>query len=210
MLHPLAKLIDTHGPKLEDQQIEQLIQYGDLLLDWNTKINLVSRKDTDNLWAKHLYPPLLTKHVFDFSRKQSVLDIGTGGGIPGIPLAILYPQTQFVLVDSILKKAKAVNEITEGLALPNVTVLRARAEQLGQQFDFITGRAVTRISAFHQLAQPLLKKPFYKYGEGGIFYFSGGDQREELKPLKGKKHVFQLDQYVDIPETEGKILVYLA
>ncbi len=208
--HPLRQLIATHGPDLSEQQIEQLIAYGELLLEWNAKINLVSRKDTDNLWAKHLYSPLLTLKVFDFTRKQSVLDIGTGGGIPGVPLAIMYPKTRFVLCDSILKKATAVNDMVERLSLDNATVLRARAEQLTQDFDFITGRAVTRISAFTKIAQPRLKRPFNKFGEGGIFYFSGGDQREEVAHWKGKKHVFKLDDYVCIPETQGKLLVYLA
>ena len=142
------KIINTYFKGLSEEQIRQFKQLEELYIEWNAQINVISRKDIDELYLRHVLHSLGIAKVLSFQPKSKVLDVGTGGGFPGIPLAILFPETQFYLVDSIGKKIKVVQEITNALGLKNVKAKHSRAEEVKGEFDFIISRAVTNMSDF--------------------------------------------------------------
>jgi 16S rRNA (guanine527-N7)-methyltransferase len=161
-------------PDLGDEKIAQLALYVELLVEWNGKINLLSRKDMGNVVLRHIVPCLSIAHAAKFLPREDVLDIGTGGGLPGIPLAIACESTNFTLLDSIRKKIMAVTAMVSALGLKNVTTSNARAEDMGRRFDKIVGRAVANFPTFFKYSRRLLK-------DGGrIFYLKGGDCAEEM------------------------------
>ena len=174
-------LIKAVFDELSDEEVTKLARYVSLLLEWNAKINLISRKDTGNVIVKHIIPCLSIIRVTTFKRYDRVLDIGTGGGLPGIPLAIVNPHCNFVLLDSIKKKTVAVEDMVEKLCLKNVEVVNDRAENIHKKFDKIVARAVTNLGDFLLYASKLVKTP------GRIFYLKGGDFAGDLKNIKNYK-----------------------
>ncbi len=174
------ELIQNYFPNLTDVQKEQFNQLFDLYLDWNSNINVVSRKDIDELYLRHVLHSLGIAKVVGFKEGTTILDVGTGGGFPGIPLAILYPNCQFHLVDSINKKLKVVNAVAESLGLTNVKTSHKRAEDINETFDFVVSRAVTAMPTFVGWVKNKVNKKSKHDLKNGILYLKGGDLTEEL------------------------------
>ena len=177
-------LILKYFPNLTEDQIEKFEKLEALYNDWNLKINVVSRKDIDELYLRHVLHSLAIAKVIEFKDGSKILDVGTGGGFPGIPLAILNPECSFHLVDSIAKKLKVVNEVVEGLGLTNVKTTHSRVEEINDTFDFIVSRAVAIMPTFvHWVKGKIAKKQNHDL-KNGILYLKGGDLSEELKDYK--------------------------
>lgn len=168
-------------PKLSDVQIEQFQKLDFLYHDWNEKINVISRKDIDSLYTKHILHSLGIAKIMTFEPGTYVLDVGTGGGFPGIPLAILFPETRFYLIDVIAKKIKVVQGVADALGLKNVKAEQLRAENVKGDFDFIVSRAVTNMPDFVSWIKDKIKKQHKHSLKNGILYLKGGDLTEELK-----------------------------
>lgn len=204
------EIILKYFPDLTASQKEQFAALSELYAYWNERVNLVSRKDIDNLFEKHVLHSLGIAKVHRFAPSTKILDVGTGGGFPGIPLAILFPQSSFHLVDSIGKKIMVVKEVAQALDLKNVKAEQARAENLKQSYDFVVSRAVSSLSNFY----PWVKHKFTKgYNAGlkhGILYLKGGDLQEEIK-TSGLKRVkqFDLTDYFSEDFFETKKVVYV-
>ena len=177
-------LIQHYFPDLTAEQIHQFEQLEDLYKDWNLKINVVSRKDIDELYLRHVLHSLGIAKVIQFKPGTSILDVGTGGGFPGIPLAIMYPQCEFHLVDSIAKKLKVVNGVADSIGLTNVKTTHSRVEAIDDQFDFIVSRAVTAMPSFVKWVKGKISKTQKHELKNGILYLKGGDLTEELEPYK--------------------------
>lgn len=201
-------LISDFFPKITENQQKQFQQATELYTFWNEKINVISRKDIDQLVERHFLHSLGIAKVQSFLPNATILDVGTGGGFPGIPLSILFPETHFVLVDSIGKKIKVVNEIAQALALKNVTALQMRAENLNEKFDFIVSRAVTQMPEFVSWVFHLVKKKSLHERKNGILYLKGGDLHEELSPFP-KAEVIALSHYFPQEFFQTKKVVYL-
>lgn len=188
---------------------------GDLYTEWNAQINVISRKDIDHLYTRHVLHSLGIVSVVRFRESlpntpggTRVLDVGTGGGFPGIPLAIMFPKTHFHLVDSVAKKMKVVDAVVEALELKNVTTECCRAEKVKGRFDFIVSRAVTNMTDFVSWTQNKVRKDSYHEIENGILYLKGGDLQEELKPFKYAQ-VYELDEVFEDPFFETKKVVHV-
>ena len=171
-------------PDLTELQIERFSRLEELYTLWNNQINVISRKDTENFYERHVLHSLGIAKIMDFKDSSEILDIGTGGGFPGIPLAILFPNCQFTLVDSIGKKIKVVNEVAIALDLKNVQGIHARAENINKKFDFIVSRAVTAMPAFLTWVDKKFKKENINEFPNGILYLKGGDLIEEMSTVK--------------------------
>lgn len=167
-------------PDLTTRQKEQFASLEDLYRDWNSKINVISRKDIDELYVRHVLHSLAIAKVIDFVPGTRILDVGTGGGFPGIPLGILFPEVEFHLVDSIGKKIRVVDEISNALGLKNIKAEAVRAEKLKSKYDFVVSRAVTKMPKFVGWVRGKIKKEDINTLKNGIFYLKGGDLREEL------------------------------
>lgn len=204
-----TELITAHFPALTTEQCAQFEALDALYRDWNSKINLISRKDIDALYLKHVLHSLAIAKVMPFARGSSVLDIGTGGGFPGIPLAIMYPDSHFTLVDSIGKKIMVVNEVVAALGLKNVTAIHERAEHVTGKFDFIVSRAVSRLDAFIPMTFNKFKVKQINAFPNGILYLKGGDLSEELRGVKRTTDVFPLSKYFTDEFFESKSVVYI-
>ncbi|TFG71842.1 MAG: 16S rRNA (guanine(527)-N(7))-methyltransferase RsmG [Flavobacteriales bacterium] len=203
-----AQLIFDYFPDLSDTQRQQFALLSDLYQDWNQKINVVSRKDIEELYLRHVLHSLGIAKIQMFMPGSKVLDVGTGGGFPGIPLAILFPETHFTLVDSIGKKIRVVEEVVAGLQLTNVTAVNKRVEEISGQFDFIVSRAVASMPTFVHWVKGRIKKESVHERRNGILYLKGGDLSEELKEYKTAQ-IFDLTEYFKEPFFETKKLVYL-
>jgi 16S rRNA (guanine527-N7)-methyltransferase len=176
--------INKYFPNLPDQQRQQLEQLDELYRDWNQKINVISRKDIDNLYEHHVLHSLAITKVIQFVPGAKVLDLGTGGGFPGIPLAILFPETEFVLIDGTRKKITVVNEVAQALGLKNVQGVQQRAEERkGASFDFVVTRAVALMEKIVPWSMPLIREKQLHALPNGILALKGGDVKEELKAL---------------------------
>ena len=174
------ELLLKYFPTLTPTQVAQYTQAVSLYEEWNARINVISRKDMEHFVLHHLLHSLGIAKIHPFSVGLKVLDVGTGGGFPGIPLAILYPEVSFHLVDSIGKKIKVVQEVATALSLTNVTFQQVRVETLEGQYDYIVSRAVTQMADFYKLTKHLLKPVIHKGDKRGILYLKGGDLTEEL------------------------------
>ncbi|MEC8829760.1 MAG: 16S rRNA (guanine(527)-N(7))-methyltransferase RsmG [Bacteroidota bacterium] len=201
-------LIIKHFPELSDLQIQQFKALQHLYRVWNLKINLISRKDIESLYLKHVLHSLAIAKYINFSPKASILDVGTGGGFPGIPLAILFPDTQFHLVDSIKKKIKVVAAITSDLNLRNTKSQHCRAEQLDGLYDFVVSRAVTSMPNFVKWIGKNIKKKNIHPLKNGILYLKGGELSKELSPFSSAT-VYNLKDHFEAPFFETKKLVHL-
>jgi 16S rRNA (guanine527-N7)-methyltransferase len=202
------EIILKYFPDLSDEQKEQFKLLESLYQDWNQKINVVSRKDIDELYLRHVLHSLGVAKIQQFLPQSKVLDVGTGGGFPGIPLAILFPETHFTLVDSIGKKIKVVEEVIEGLGITNVTAVNSRVEEIKGQFDFIVSRAVAAMPTFTYWVKGKVKKQSVHERRNGILYLKGGDLTEELKDYRTAE-IFDLPNYFDEDFFETKKVVYL-
>ncbi|UOE39892.1 16S rRNA (guanine(527)-N(7))-methyltransferase RsmG [Chryseobacterium suipulveris] len=203
-----AALIERYFPDLSDEQKSQFSKLEELYGDWNEKINVISRKDMDSLYEKHVLHSLGIAKVMEFAPGTKVLDIGTGGGFPGIPLAILFPEVQFTLVDSIGKKITVVNAVSESLGLKNVKGIHERAEKLNEKYHFVVSRAVTQMPVFLRWLKGKFEKEQFNPKHNGVLYLKGGDLAEELAGLKVE--VFDLKNYFDSEFFETKKVVYLS
>ena len=188
------------------KQFEQLKEVYD---EWNAQINVISRKDTENFYERHVLHSLAIAKVISFKDDSEILDIGTGGGFPGIPLAILFPKCQFVLVDSIGKKIKVVNEVAQALGLKNVKGIHERAENIDQQFDFIVSRAVTSMPSFLTWTKDKFKKKNLNDLSNGILYLKGGDLTEEMKEVNKFYKITDIPSFFDEEFFETKKVVYV-
>ena len=204
-----ASIIFNYFPQLTEKQKKQFEQIGPLYREWNEKINLVSRKDVENLYINHILHSLGIAKVMEFKPGASVLDVGTGGGFPGIPLAILFPETQFHLVDSIGKKITVVNAVSEAIGLTNVKVEQIRAEEIKAKYDFVVSRAVTRMQEFYGWMNNKIKDKSNHTLDNGILYLKGGDLDEEMNELKKRYSLYNLTEYFKEEFFETKKVVYL-
>ncbi|WP_191858851.1 16S rRNA (guanine(527)-N(7))-methyltransferase RsmG [Hanstruepera ponticola] len=202
------ELILKYFPNLTDDQVLKFKQLESLYQDWNLKINVVSRKDIDELYLRHVLHSLAIAKIIEFKPETKIMDVGTGGGFPGIPLAILFPQCSFHLVDSIAKKLKVVNEVVEGLGLENVKTSHSRVEDVNDTYDFIISRAVAAMPTFvHWIKGKVAKKQNHDL-KNGILYLKGGDLSEELQDYKTAE-IYNISDYFDEDFFETKKVVHL-
>jgi len=202
------EILLKYFPDLTEEQKEQFIRLEDLYQDWNQKINVVSRKDIDELYLRHVLHSLAIAKIQQFLPSSKVLDVGTGGGFPGIPLAILFPETEFILVDSIGKKVKVVEEVVAGLGITNVTPICSRVEEIKNQFDFIVSRAVAAMPTFTRWVKGKIRKESIHERRNGILYLKGGNLSEELKEYRTAQ-IFDVTELFEEEFFETKKVVYL-
>ncbi|OEK05053.1 16S rRNA (guanine(527)-N(7))-methyltransferase RsmG [Roseivirga misakiensis] len=203
-------LIQKYFPELSPKQLEQFSRLPELYAHWNNQINVVSRKDIENIDERHILHSLAIAKVTSFKKGTTLLDVGTGGGFPGIPLAILFPDCEFHLIDSIGKKIKVVNAIAEALGLENVKAEHCRAEKVKESYDFVISRAVTRLGRFY----PWVRKNFNQRSKhkvkNGILYLKGGDLMEELSESRLKKiATYKLSDYFEEEFFETKKVIHV-
>ncbi|WP_299552585.1 16S rRNA (guanine(527)-N(7))-methyltransferase RsmG [Seonamhaeicola sp.] len=202
------QLILKYFPDLTDDQISKFEKLEALYQDWNLKINVVSRKDIDELYLRHVLHSLAISKLITFKDGTKIMDVGTGGGFPGIPLAIMFPECSFHLVDSIAKKLKVVNQVVDGLGLTNVKTTHSRVEAIDDTYEFIVSRAVAAMPTFvHWVKGKIAKKQNHDL-KNGILYLKGGDLEEELKSYTTAS-IYNLSDYYSEDFFETKKLVYL-
>lgn len=204
-----ASVITHYFPDLTPRQRQQYEQLLPLYREWNEKINVISRKDIENLYVNHVLHSLGIAKVISFLPGTEILDVGTGGGFPGIPLAIRFPETQFHLVDSIGKKITVVREVSKALGLVNVSCEQIRAEQLKDKYDFIVSRAVTQMKEFYGWVHNKVKRESAHDLDNGILYLKGGDLDEELNQLKRPYRLYELTGFFQEEFFQTKKVVYI-
>jgi 16S rRNA (guanine527-N7)-methyltransferase len=204
-----ADIIFKYFPHIDDHQRKQFEELRSLYSFWNEKINVISRKDIDNLYINHVLHSLGIAKVIEFRKSTDILDVGTGGGFPGIPLAILFPDTHFHLVDSIGKKITVVKNVAEALQLNNVSAEQVRAEEIKDSYDFIVSRAVTRLKEFYGWIHNKTKKTSSHPLQNGILYLKGGELDEELAELRKPYTIFHLKDYFQEDFFETKKVVHV-
>ncbi len=203
------QLLRKYFPEITPVQISQFEKMDPLYREWNEQINVVSRKDIDSLYERHILHSLGIAKVCAFKPGTEILDVGTGGGFPGIPLAVLFPECQFTLVDSIGKKIKVVEEISGALGLKNVNALNKRVEQVDVQVDFVVSRAVTRFAPFYEWVRHKFLKGGFNSLDNGILYLKGGDLKDEMKEYGKKYQIFELNTFFDEEFFETKKVIYI-
>ena len=202
------ELILKYFPELTETQINQFEALEGLYTDWNAKINVVSRKDIDELYLRHVLHSLAIAKVIQFKDDSTILDVGTGGGFPGVPLAIMFPNCQFHLVDSINKKLNVINAVCEALEITNIKTTHSRVEAIDETFDFIVSRAVTAMPEFTKWVKGKIAKRQQNDIKNGILYLKGGDLTEELRQYTNVK-AFLLSDYFEEDFFETKKVIYL-
>ncbi len=202
-------IIHKYFPNLQSRQIEQFSRLEGLYKEWNSRINVISRKDVDSLYEHHVLHSLAIAKVVNFVPQAEVVDVGTGGGFPGIPLAILFPNTHFHLIDSIAKKLKVVDAIASELQLANITSQHIRAEQLTAKYDFVVSRAVTAASQFMLWIKGIFFNRQLHEMPNGVLFLKGGDITGELGPYGEKTKIFSISDFFSEPFFEEKKVVYL-
>jgi len=202
-------ILHKYFPELTVTQIKQFELLQSLYEHWNAQINVISRKDIELLYERHVLHSLGIAKVMSFKSGTKIMDVGCGGGFPGIPLAILFPDSQFYLVDSIGKKIKVVNEIASAIGLTNLKAEHKRAEEVKENFEFIVSRAVTEFPAFYKWVQNKVSKKQFNNLPNGILYLKGGDLKEELKSFEKRVVLYDLKDYFDEPFFDTKKVVYL-
>lgn len=206
-IYKMDKILQ-YFPDLSEKQIEQFKMLQDLYNEWNAKINVISRKDIDELYTRHVLHSLGIAKVLQFKDGAKIMDVGTGGGFPGIPLAILYPNVNFYLIDVIAKKIKVVTEVANALGLKNVKAEQKRAELVKEEFDFVVSRAVTNMPDFVKWVKGKIAKDSVHEMKNGILYLKGGDLSEELAVYQNVQ-LFDLAEIFDDEFFETKKVVYL-
>ena len=203
------QIIESYFPTLSTVQQKQFALLGPLYQEWNEKINVISRKDIDNLYLNHVVHSLGIAKVISFKPGADILDVGTGGGFPGIPLAILFPETNFHLVDSIGKKITVVKAVVAGLGLKNVKAQQVRVEETGGSYDFIVSRAVARMHEFYGWVKNKSKRESLHSIDNGILYLKGGELDEELEELKKPYALYSLADFFEEAFFETKKVVFI-
>ncbi len=205
------ELLLKYFPTITNEQQQQFAMLGDLYAEWNAKINVISRKDIDHLYERHVLHSLGIAKVLSFKEGAKILDVGTGGGFPGIPLAILFPTCRFHLVDSIGKKIKVVEEVAKAVGLTNVIAAHARGEKVKGKYDFVVSRAVTALPKFVPWVRNKVLPVSNHTLPNGLLYLKGGDLHEELNATetKHKPSLYHLSDYFQEPFFETKKVVYL-
>ena len=203
------EVILKYFPNISKKQKEQFSKLQVLYQQWNSKINVLSRKDIDNLYLKHVLHSLVIAKIIDFTDGTKIIDVGTGGGFPGLPLAILFPNVEFLLVDSIGKKIKVVNEIAENIELKNLQAVHKRAEQIVGKFDFVVSRAVTRMKVFQQWVRKMISTKQKNILLNGIIYLKGGDLTNELQGIKNV-NIYDISEFFEEDFFKTKKIVYIS
>ena len=206
-----ARIIQFYFPNLDQNQMQQFEILKDLYLNWNSKINVISRKDTENFYTRHVLHSLSIAKFIDFKKNTKIMDVGTGGGFPGIPLAIYFKKSSFTLVDSIGKKIKVVDQIVDELKIKNVKSKTERAENISEKFDFIVSRAVTQLERFCPWVEQNISKSNKNEIPNGIIYLKGGDLKEEIQKIT-KKYNYRIEKIINYFEDsffESKSILYL-
>lgn len=203
-------IILKYFPNLSEVQQQQFAALYDLYTDWNSKINVISRKDITNLYEHHVLHSLGIAKVMQFRPETTVMDLGTGGGFPGIPLAILFPETHFHLVDSIGKKVKVATEIANAIGLKNVTTRHCRAEEEKQLFDFVVNRAVMPLTDLLKIIRKNIKKEQHNALPNGLICLKGGELEREVMPVKHQTLMYDLKDYFEEEFFETKKVVYVT
>jgi 16S rRNA (guanine527-N7)-methyltransferase len=201
--------IFEYFPELTEIQRQQISDLYVLYSDWNSKINVISRKDMEHFYERHVLHSLAIAKVIKFLPAANVLDVGTGGGFPGLPLAILFPETNFHLVDAIGKKIKVVQEVAAALGIKNISTSHQRAEEVKANFDFVVSRAVTRIEEFYPWVARKFKSTSKHDMDNGILYLKGLDLEEEFNALKKPYQVFPLSDYFTEEFFSSKAVLYV-
>lgn len=206
----MISIIYKYFPDLSEKQKEQFAQLQSLYEQWNAQINVISRKDIDLLYERHVLHSLGIAKVMPFRPKTHIMDVGCGGGFPGIPLAILFPECNFYLVDSIGKKIKVVNEVAKALGLANVKAEHKRAEEVKDKYEFIISRAVTEFPVFYRWVQNKISKNQFNELPNGILYLKGGDLSEEFRDFQKRVVFYDLKDHFSEEFFETKKVVYMA
>lgn len=188
-------IILKYFPQLTEIQKSQFDKLKELYIDWNSKINVISRKDIDNIYINHILHSLSIAKIISFNNASNILDVGTGGGFPGIPLAIIFPEPKFMLIDSISKKIKVVNAVVDNLGLINIEAKQLNVMSLDKKFDFVVSRAVTSLQEFYPLVKKNISKTNNNKLHNGILYIKGGDVEVEINELKNKYHLKNINTY---------------
>ena len=202
-------VLEKYFPELTEEQKNQFLKLGESFTEWNAKINLVSRKDIDEFYTRHVLHSLAIAKAMKFADESKVLDVGTGGGLPGLPLAILFPKVQFVLCDSIGKKIKVVKALVDELGLKNVTSYHLRAHEVPGKFDFVVSRAVTRMNKFLPWVENKISDKCLNPWPNGILYLKGGDLKEELREIKRSTESLPISEWYKEEFFETKAVVYV-
>ena len=202
-------IIEKHFPNLTEKQHIQFAQLQDLYAHWNAQINVISRKDIDNLYLNHVLHSLSIAKLLSFKNQTLVLDVGTGGGFPGIPLAILFPHALFHLVDSVGKKIKVAQNVADELGLENVECTQIRAEELKDEYDFVVSRAVTALPEFYKWVSRRISKTAFNDIPNGILYLKGGGITEELKPLPRKATAHPISDWFSEDYFQEKYIIHI-
>lgn len=203
------ELIDKYFPNLTADQRDKFGQMGELYEYWNARVNVISRQDIDTLYERHVLHSLGIAKVQEFRPGTAILDVGTGGGFPGVPLAIMFPEAQFHLVDSIGKKIRVVQEVVAALKLDNVRAEQVRAEKLDDSYEFVVSRAVTRMAPFVGWVKKNVSRNSFHDRRNGILYLKGGDLTEELSEIKEKAQIYALSDFFGEEFFETKKVVYV-
>ncbi|MEE0863563.1 MAG: 16S rRNA (guanine(527)-N(7))-methyltransferase RsmG [Alistipes sp.] len=203
-----SELIKRYFPDIDSHQEQQFDLLGSLYEEWNARINVVSRKDMEHLYTRHILHSLAIAKVCKFEAGARVVDIGCGGGFPSVPLAIMFPEVEFIGVDSIAKKIRVVEGIIHGAEIKNLRAVNCRAEQLGEKCDYVVSRAVTEMAKFMPWAWQLLRKGERGTLPNGILYLKGGDLAEELAATRRRWDIYNISQFFDDEFFETKRVVY--
>ena len=202
-------VILKYFPHLTDEQKKQFAALYDLYTDWNSKINVISRKDIENLYEHHVLHSLAIAKVINFRPGTKVMDLGTGGGFPGIPLAIMFPETSFHLVDSVGKKIRVATEVAQAIGLKNVKFSHVRGEEVKDKYDFVVSRAVMPLPDLVKLVQKNIGKKQQNSYLNGVFCLKGGELENEIKPFKKKAELLSVSSFFEEDYFEGKKLVFI-
>ncbi len=202
-------VILKYFPSISNQQKEQFEALRPLYEEWNSKINVISRKDMDHFYLHHVLHSLSIANFIHFTPGTTIIDIGTGGGFPGIPLSIFFPETNFTLLDSIGKKIKVVDAVIDALGLKNATAIQSRSESYKGIFDFIVSRAVTALPEFVKLSRHLISAKQQNAIPNGILYLKGGKLEDEIKPFKKSLYITPLEEWFEEPFFQTKKLLHL-
>jgi len=204
------QIISKYFADLSINQIDQFSRLFDLYNHWNNQINVISRKDIENLYEHHVLHSLAIAKVIDFVPNSKILDVGTGGGFPGIPLAIMFPDVKFHLVDSIGKKIKVVNAIASELQITNIAATQERVEEVKVKFDFVLSRALTTFPEFYKMVQKNLSHKCINPLPNGIFYLKGGDLQSEVRPFKKNIVIYDIKSFFEESFFETKKIVFYS